>query len=50
MLDRANSDPTFMKRIITGDVIWVYTIYIQNGGQNKSRNRKNHVKVAQNSR
>lgn len=26
MLDRANSDPTFMERIITGDETWVYEL------------------------
>ena len=27
MLEQANSDPTFMKRIITGDEIWVCLLY-----------------------
>jgi len=55
MLDRCNSDPTFMKRIITGDETWVYEYDMQishrnkhrNGEEKMSQNRKNHAKAAQ---
>lgn len=33
MLERANSDPTFMKRIITGDETWVYEFDMQTSQQ-----------------
>jgi len=33
MLDRCNSDPTFMKRIITGDETWVYEYDMQTSQQ-----------------
>ncbi|XP_014482086.1 PREDICTED: putative uncharacterized protein FLJ37770 [Dinoponera quadriceps] len=33
MLERANSDPTFMKRLITGDETWVYEFDMQTGQQ-----------------
>lgn len=33
MLERANSDPIFMKRIITGDETWVYEFDMQTSQQ-----------------
>ena len=33
MLDRANSDPTFMERIIFGDETWLYEFDMQTGQQ-----------------
>lgn len=33
MLERVNSDPTFMKRIVTGDETWVYEFDMQTSQQ-----------------
>ncbi|XP_060806375.1 uncharacterized protein LOC132903073 [Amyelois transitella] len=33
MLERVNSDPTFMKRIVTGDETWVYEFDMQSSQQ-----------------
>ena len=33
MLERVNSDPTFIKRTVTGDETWVYKFYMQTSQQ-----------------
>lgn len=44
MLDRANSDPTFMGRIITGDETWVYEYDTQTSQQSSEWVGKNEPK------
>ena len=56
MLANVADDPTFIKRIITGDVTWVYEYDIETAQQSsewRAKNEpkpKNHVKVGRKSR
>ena len=43
MLDHANSDPTFMKRIITGDYTWFYEFDMQTGQQSSEWRTKHNL-------
>ena len=53
MLERVNSDPTFIKRIVTGDETWVYEFDMQTSQQAlewrlpTEPKPKKHVKVDQ---
>nr|APL98288.1 putative DD34D transposase [Bactrocera tryoni] len=44
MLDRANSDPTFMESIITADETWVYEFDMQTSQQSSEWREKNEPK------
>lgn len=44
MLDRANSDPTFMERIIISDETWVYEYNMQSSQQSSEWKKKNEPK------
>lgn len=44
MLDRVNSDPTFMERIITGDETWVYEYDMLTSQQSSEWREKNEPK------
>lgn len=44
MLERTNSDPTFMERIITGDETWVYEYEMQTSQQSSEWREKNEPK------
>ncbi|XP_040570841.1 protein GVQW3-like [Lepeophtheirus salmonis] len=39
-LDRENSNPTFMERIITGDETWIYAYAMQTSNNNQNGGRK----------
>ena len=44
MVDRANSDPTFIERIITSDETWVYKFDMQTGQQSSEWRTKDEPK------